>query len=359
MNSSDNKTVGSSIKLYPAVAYSCTSIYCVTIVGGLLTNFTILLTIYRDKEFWRQSYYWVASRAIADILLSALAPLYIVHLITGQQTVPEAVCHIEAYGGYLFLCSSDLSIAFTAFCRYIQVVHYQRLGTFKKPWFLTICLLYAWVVPILTLIPVFKWHSEGVSYKPEAVACRLNESYNNTVLKWNMAFITIPIISSVTYFYIHIYIEFLRSRHRVESHRMENLRNIPQIQSVTSSQSQLSSGKRFNAALFSINIRHATNNWVESRAGTSNTSTASVPRPKLGKHEKQLTLSIFVNSITYLMMWAVTGGLLIVAQSHPGRGQLEMVGILVLRMGPLINAGITFYMNSRLRDSTLKMVRLR
>ena len=43
INYSDNKTVASSIKLYPSEAYSCTSIYCVTIVGGLVTNFTILV----------------------------------------------------------------------------------------------------------------------------------------------------------------------------------------------------------------------------------------------------------------------------------------------------------------------------
>ena len=336
----------------PVAVRICVTLYCITILGGFLLNSFTLLSIYKDKHFWRHTYYFLASRAVSDILVCFLLPLNIVHLVTGQQTVPSYICSIEAFCSYCFLSTSSLCIAFTAFCRYIQVIHYRRLETFKKTWFLVTGLMYAWLIPILTLNPALR-SSEGGVYQDTTVSCRFTRSANDTIFHWNLCFVSVPIILSVSYFYLHIYIAFRRSR-------MITTQGTVASTSDSANEGGSRLANRSCVAVFSVEaqmLASPRNAWTEGEAPSTSRSMVNVTRHKGNRQEKLLTLSIFVTSITHLIIWILTGCLLVVAQRIPEKGQLEMVGFMVLRMGPVINAVIAYSMNSRLRRATYKMIR--
>ena len=93
---------------HPAITKVCITIYCLIMIGGILGNLTTVLSIFKDKQFWRHTYYCIASTAVSDILVCLLLPLNIIHLATDQQTLPNLMCYIEAYTLHTGFCTLAL-----------------------------------------------------------------------------------------------------------------------------------------------------------------------------------------------------------------------------------------------------------
>ena len=364
---------------HPAITKVCITIYCLIMIGGILGNLTTVLSIFKDKQFWRHTYYCIASTAVSDILVCLLLPLNIIHLATDQQTLPNLMCYIEAYSSYWFLYTSALTICFTGFCRYIQVVHYDKIQTFRKCWILTVCLIYAWVTPLLVLIPSFISKNKKVLYQPLVYTCQINKLDSQEVRTFSLVFISVPMLVLTVYFYIHIYIFVWRSKRKVDIHvhtisnpDTEKASSLNEGSGISNAHTSVRQGKQTYS---DANLRKTSNLTVpdslnrrvvcqgESSILTTNREAPTRRRslqsiPSWTKQEKKLTLSILVTSIVYIIGWSLLGILQLVIHSTHISRQVELLPIMVTRMFPLINVITTYTMNSRLRGAAAKMLKL-
>ena len=132
-NTSVDSTANSSTAILngrnfsPWFVYTVISIYILVWVVCFLGNIPIISAIFRFRQFHRPTYYCLASNAMADIVMCLAFPLDILILINQSWLENYVICALLAYSPYCLLYPSSLSTLFTAFCRYIQVVHSKRL----------------------------------------------------------------------------------------------------------------------------------------------------------------------------------------------------------------------------------------
>ena len=347
------------VHLHPGVRVTCICVYSLITAVGLLGNLTTLYCIFKNRQFFRHTYYCIASTAVGDILLCSVLPFNIVHLVTSEQAVHHVLCHLEAYGSYWASCSSDLSIAFTAFCRYVQVVHFNRVYFFKKSGFLILFLSYSWLIPPLTMIPSFMNSKEKVIYKAGSFACRMNnQDFDSIFMHWNIPLITIPVVVSICYFYIHIYITFRRSRAKVGASQPKEKSDkgvtVKMDKRVPNNSKQIS---RFNN---SANSSGSSVPKVSSTADAPSTSlvpTVTSTALRYKRNERRLTLCILVTCISYILTWALMGTVQLIKRMVEQKAELEVMAIMLVRMGPLIDVIITYSINTGLTEALLQMIR--
>ena len=339
-STNSHRNMDNNPTLHQVQVYFCLFVYLVITLGGFFGNLTTLLCICTNKNFWRHTYYYIASTSLSDLLLCSILPLNIVHLATKEQTVSAVLCHLEAYGTRCLLYTSGLLICFTGFCRYVQVVHSDRLERFKKPWILVFCLLYAWLVPVMVLIPNFIKVGECVTFNKDVLVCQMIEDGTN-ITPLSTWFIAIPLMILISYFYIHIFV-FLR-----KLKRKIGLSNI-----IESSQQSKTRGNVFRITTIGNKGGNGQNTGESSQ--TTSTSRRKV-MPKLTTQEKKLTLSIMVISITYIVIWMCFGILRLIVRTSKSP-QVEMAATVAVRISPLINVVISYSLNSRLRNSAVEVI---
>ena len=343
--------------LHTAVISICVGVYVLVILVGILGNLTTICCIYKQKQFWRHTYFCMVSTAAADMLLCCVLPFNILHLVTGQQTIHWVLCQLEAYVSYFALCSNTLSIAFTGFCRYIQVVHCSRIHIFKKPGFLMFYLLYAWLIPPLTMIPRFANSTEKVEYYENiSFACRINDSLtiDSLFLKWNFVFISTPTIVSMIYFYTHICITLRRSRARISAVKANEFLGKTENRLSKAQYTKNTDNVRVNARnVGSISQTLSANAPSTSQmpGGLVDTSQSSST-----KQEKRLTLCILITSVGYVVIWIIMGTLQLIKRMVEQKAEVAVMATMVVRVGPMIDVIITYILNTKLRAQALQLL---
>ena len=338
-STNSHRNLDSNPTLHPVEVYFCLFVYLIITLGGFFGNLTTLLCISTNKNFWRHTYYYIASTALSDLLVCSILPLNIIHLATKEQTMSAVLCHLEAYGSRCFLYTSGLLIGCTGFCRYVQVVHSDRLEKFKKSWILVFCLLYAWLVPLMVMIPNFIKVGERVTFNKDVLVCQINVNGTN-IITLSTCFIAIPLMILISYFYIHIFV-FLRKLKRKIG--LSNIIESSQQSKTRSNVSRITTVKNTGGVL-------------QNTGENSQTRSSSRRKklPKLTTQEKKLTLSIMVISITYIVIWMCFGILRLIVRTSKSP-QVEVAATMAVRMSPLINVVISYSLNSRLRNSAVQI----
>ena len=244
---------------------------------------------------------------------------------------------------------------------------------------MTVCLIYAWVTPLLVLIPSFISKNKKVLYQPLVYTCQINKLDSQEVRTFSLVFISVPMLVFTVYFYMHIYIFVWRSKRKVDIHvhtisnpDTEKASSLNEGSGISNAHTSVRQGKQTHS---DANLRKSSNLTVpdslnrrvvcqgKSTILTTNREAPTRRRslqsiPSWTKQEKKLTLSILVTSIVYIIGWSLLGILQLVIHSTHISRQVELLPIMVTRMFPLINVITTYTMNSRLRGAAAKMLKL-
>ena len=302
--------------LSPWFVYPVISIYILVWVVCFLGNIPIILAIFRFRQFHRPTYYFLASNAMADIVLCLSFPLEILILLNQSWLEEYVICALLAFSPYCLLYPSSLSTLFTAFCRYVQVVHSKRLKYFKHKCFLIGIMSYTWLVGIVIVLGRMINSQPSSYFVKDYGRCAI--SYNDILARVGKGIVGYPAPIAMIYFYAHIYWKHRQSKKRIRNG------NSP--------------------------TRHATNKKNKTEASTERLGTIHGPSNKLAG-ERVLTLSALSICLVYCGCTLIHGILSSVVVYLQAYGtEIVHSSSLVLNMCPLFNVVIIFVLNSNLRQ---------
>ena len=322
LNVGQNETKPVTDELQIWVTYSVISVYCIVYIVGILGNASILVAIYRFREFHRETYYFIASTSTADILVSLLLPLHFRPLVTNTWTYGQVVCKIQAYAVYVLMYPSAFSILFTALCRYVQVVHSSRLHIFRKRAFFWSILSFTWLIGLVVVIPSFADTTMEIRYFESHRACIMDPTKHSLLHEIGTYTLEIPCMILVLYFYIHIYAKYWCSRMTV--------RVTPGASLTTS-----------------------TNTRSESQSlPVSRNPNIQGSKELSQKVERKLTRSTLLICVSFFGCWAIPGFLSYVPELKRHAVAFNVISSLIPRTCPLFDVMISYTLNQSLRKAT-------
>ena len=319
----NNSTVGprylNDCDLSPGITYPIICVYLLVMIVCFLGNVPIILAIFRFRQYHRPTYYYLASIAVSDILMCLSFPLNLMSLLDKRWLDNDVFCAMMAYSPYCFLYPSNLSILSTALCRYIQVVHSNKLQLFRKRWFLFGMMGFTWMagptVVICRIITTSIASSYSLFVNKDGI-CRLAET--DVCVKIGRYMIEYPSPIVMVYYYVHIYCKYRKNKIKIGNVTNKNL---PTISSAVSGGPDQQSKNRSE-------IRNKSGN--------------------MSANERMLTHGTLFICIVYFVCWTIPG---ILNNIRPHRCEITQISVLIVRTSPLFNVIIILGLNSRLRQS--------
>ena len=327
-NTSVDSTANSSTAILngrnfsPWFVYTVISIYILVWVVCFLGNIPIISAIFRFRQFHRPTYYCLASNAMADIVMCLAFPLDILILINQSWLENYVICALLAYSPYCLLYPSSLSTLFTAFCRYIQVVHSKRLQYFKNKFFLIGIMSYTWLIGIVIVLGRMISSQPSNYFVKDYGTCAITD--NDILVHVGKSIVGYPTPIVMVYFYAHIYWKHRQSKKRV---RNGNL----QTHSVTNEKNKKEAPKE--------------------RLCTSNQPS------QISAGERVLTLSALSICLVYCGTYMIHGILGFIVEYLKAYGsEIMHSSSLVIKMGPLFNVVIIIVLNAKLRQCSHRIL---
>lgn len=208
----NNSVVKVSDLLSPAsVSLAVAILICVCLVASV-GNVMLLVTVWHTKRLRRTLYILLTNFFIADLVFVCIVhPLNIATFLADGPPFGYVVCYLKTYITYGTISTSACSLTSVAVYRLLQICYnhiYIRVISWKWLLCVSICL---WVTPVAFCAGF----GGSVDYDPQKYSC----AYTNTTLTYILVCcLYLPLIFTVVYCYVKIYLFAKKSRQRVEVH---------------------------------------------------------------------------------------------------------------------------------------------
>ena len=304
--------------LSPWLVYTVVSVYLLVMMMCFFGNVPLLLAVYHFSYLHRNTYYFLSSTALADIILCMILPVDIIGLLTEGWLIENMFCAIQAYSAYLVFYPAALSIMFTAFCRYVQVVHSSRLQFFKKKVILVSFLSYTWLIGPIIMIPAMLDTNKDTVFVKSYRICRIDKNDHKYYITIGRCLVEGPCPILMFYFYAHIYLKYWKTRKRI--HNAQTSNGTTDIEMDTASSNRNSQG---NQKMSAMQIR-----------------------------EMKLTRTTLTICLAFFCCWIVPGIITFASNNILNyKSDLMLVSLMIRRTGPLFNVLINYISNSRLKQA--------
>ncbi|XP_048721038.2 melatonin-related receptor [Caretta caretta] len=194
-----------------------------TIVGDLVGNALVILSVLRNKKLRNAGNLFVVSLSVADLVVAVYPyPLILSAIFHNGWTLGNMHCQISGFLMGLSVIGSIFNITAIAINRYCYICHglwYDKLFNLKNT---CCCLCLTWILTVVAVVPNFFVGS--LRYDPRIYSCTfaqtVSTSYTITVV---VVHFIVP-LSIVSFCYLRIWILVIQVKQRVRQESRQKLR---------------------------------------------------------------------------------------------------------------------------------------
>ncbi|XP_046554346.1 melatonin receptor type 1A-like [Haliotis rubra] len=202
-----------------SINVSVAILICVCLVTAM-ANVMFLVTVWYTKRMRRTLYILLTNFFITDLVFVGISlPLNIATFLADGPPFGYVVCYLKTYITYGTISTSACVLTSVAVYRLLQVCYnhiYTRISSRKWLLSVSICL---WVIPVAFCAGF----GGSVTYDPQRYSC----AYTNISLTYILVCcLYLPLIFTVVFCYVKIYLFTKKSRQRVEVHSIQHQTNM-------------------------------------------------------------------------------------------------------------------------------------
>ncbi|XP_001512937.2 melatonin-related receptor [Ornithorhynchus anatinus] len=195
----------------------------VTIVGDLLGNTLVILSVLRNRKLRNAGNIFVISLSVADLVVAVYPyPLILSAIFHNGWTLGNIHCQISGFLTGLSVIGSIFNITAIAINRYCYICHslrYDSLFTLKNTCRF-LCLM--WLLTVAAIVPNFFMGS--LQYDPRVYSCTFTQTVSSSYTITVVVIHFILPLSVVTFCYMRIWILVVQVKHRVRQDSKQKLR---------------------------------------------------------------------------------------------------------------------------------------
>ncbi|XP_046554353.1 melatonin receptor type 1A-like [Haliotis rubra] len=202
-----------------SINFSVAILICVCLVTAM-GNVMFLVTVWHTKRMRRTLYILLTNFFITDLVFVGISlPLNIATFLADGPPFGYVVCYLKTYITYGTISTSACVLTSVAVYRLLQVCYnHIYIRVISRKWLLSvsICL---WVTPVAFCAGF----GGSVTYDPQRYSC----AYTNISLTYILVCcLYLPLIFTVVFCYVKIYLFTKKSRQRVEVHSIQHQTNM-------------------------------------------------------------------------------------------------------------------------------------